>query len=193
MNSASPLISVPHPSSDEEATQTTTRQAWRAKNDLPDLSATGARTGRAETPAEQAVAPSAGVMETAAKQTGKKRILAVDDRASNTRLVKLYLERTGNYVVREVNNPNAALSAAEEFQPQLILLDVMMPGLDGGDLAACFQASPKLKAVPIVFLTAAVTKGEVEAGGGRIGGNDFLAKPVVLTEMLNCLKRHLGG
>jgi DNA-binding response OmpR family regulator len=60
-------------------------------------------------------------------------------------------------------------------------------------LAACFQASPKLKAVPIVFLTAAVTKGEVEASGGRIGGNAFLAKPVVLTEMVACLKHHLGG
>src|ERR1035441_6077605 len=103
-------------------------------------------------------------------KTEKKRILAVDDQASNTRLVKLCLEGTDDYVVREENDAKAALATAEEFQPHLILLDVMMPGLDGGDLAACFQASPKLKAVPIVFLTAAVTKGEVEASGGRIGG-----------------------
>ena len=95
-------------------------------------------------------------------------------------------------MVREENDPATALSAAEEFQPHLILLDVMMPGLDGGDLAACFQASPKLKSVPIVFLTAAVTKGEVEAGGGQIGGQSFLAKPIVLTEMVACLKHHLG-
>jgi len=126
-------------------------------------------------------------------KTGKKRILAVDDQARDTRLVKLYLERTNDYEVREVNNSKAALAAAEEFQPHLILLDVMMPGLDGGDLAACFQASPKLQAVPIVFLTAAVTKGEVDAGSGRIGGQAFLAKPIVLKEMLACLKRHLGG
>ena len=94
-------------------------------------------------------------------KTEKKRILVVDDRARDTRLVKLYLERTNDYVVREENDAMAALSAAEEFQPHLILLDVMMPGMDGGELAACFQANPKLKAVPIVFLTAAVTKGEV--------------------------------
>jgi CheY-like chemotaxis protein len=75
----------------------------------------------------------------------------------------------------------------------LILLDVMMPGMDGGELAACFQANPKLKAVPIVFLTAAVTKGEVEAGGGRRGGCTFLAKPVVLSELVACLQQHLGG
>jgi len=125
--------------------------------------------------------------------TRKKRILAVDDQSSNTRLVKLYLERTDDYVVREENDPQAALAAAEQFQPHLILLDVMMPGLDGGDLAACFQANPKLKAVPIVFLTAAITKGEVAKSGGQVGGHSFLAKPVVLPEMLACIKHHLGG
>ena len=126
-------------------------------------------------------------------KTEKKRILVVDDQAQNTRLVKLYLERTNDYVVREENVAKAALPAAEEFQPHLILLDVMMPGMDGGELAACFQANPKLKAVPIVFLTAAVTKGEVEAGGGQRGGCTFLAKPVVLSELAACLQQHLGG
>ena len=126
-------------------------------------------------------------------KTEKKRILAVDDQASNTRLVKLCLEGTNDYVVREENDAKAALATAEEFRPQLILLDVMMPGMDGGELATCFKASPRLKDVPIVFLTAAVTKGEVKAGGGQVGGQSFLAKPVVLTEVVACLKHHLGG
>jgi len=130
---------------------------------------------------------------TAATQPEKKRILVVDDRASDSRLVKLCLERTNDYAVREENDAKAALSAAEAFQPHLILLDVMMPGMDGGELAASFQASPKLKAVPIVFLTAAVTKGEVEAGRGKVGGFPYLAKPVVLEEVVACLKQHLGG
>ena len=129
---------------------------------------------------------------TTTMKTEKKRILVVDDQARDTRLMKLYLERTNDYVVREENNAKAATSAAEEFQPHLILLDVMMPGMDGGELAACFRASPKLKAVPIVFLTAAVTKAEVKAGGGQIGKHSFLAKPVVLTEVVACLKHHLG-
>jgi CheY-like chemotaxis protein len=130
---------------------------------------------------------------TTTMKTEKKRILVVDDQARDTRLMKLYLERTNDYMVREENNARAATSAAEEFQPHLILLDVMMPGMDGGELAACFQANPKLKAVPIVFLTAAVTKGEVKAGGGQVGGHSFLAKPVVLTEVVACLRHHLGG
>jgi CheY-like chemotaxis protein len=126
-------------------------------------------------------------------QTEKKRILAVDDQASNTRLVKLYLEQTGNYLVREENNARAALSTAEEFQPHLILLDVMMPGIDGGELSTSIKASPRLKSVPVVFLTAVVTKEEVEEGHGKVGGHPFLAKPVVLSEMITCLKFHLGG
>ena len=122
----------------------------------------------------------------------KKRILIVDDQPQNTRVLKLYLERTEDYTVREENDARAALATAEMFQPHLILMDVMMPGMDGGELAACFQAHPTLKPVPIVFLTAAVTKGEVEAGGGRVGGVPFLAKPVVLSEVLVCVKSQLG-
>ena len=131
-------------------------------------------------------------MKTAMK-TEKKRILAVDDRASNTRLVKLYLERTNDYVVREENTATAALAAAVEFQPHLILMDVMMPDMDGGALAARFRANPQFKGVPIVFLTSAVTQSEIDAGGGLVGGFPFLAKPVVLAELVVCLKQHLGN
>jgi CheY-like chemotaxis protein len=122
----------------------------------------------------------------------KKRILVVDDLASDTRLLKLHLEQTNEYLVREENNAQAALSTAEEFQPHLILLDVMMPDMDGGELAARFEASARLQAVPIVFLTAKVTKEEVDMCGGKIGKYPFLAKPIVLTEVAACLKTHLG-
>lgn len=124
--------------------------------------------------------------------TEKKRILAVDDEAANTRLMKIFLERTNDFVVREENDAKSALAAAEEFQPELILLDVMMPGMDGGDLAASFRANPKLKTVPIVFLTAAITKEEVAASGGKLGGFPYLAKPIVLAEVAACVKEQLG-
>ena len=68
-----------------------------------------------------------------------------------------------------------------------------MPGMDGWDLAVCIQANLKLKAVPIVFLTSAITKREVKASGGRFWGYPFLAKPIVLTELVACLKHHLAG
>jgi CheY-like chemotaxis protein len=122
----------------------------------------------------------------------KKRILIVDDEPSVTRLLKLNLEQAGGYEVATENVAKEALGVAERFRPHLILLDVMMPGLDGGHLASALEAHPRLKHVPIVFLTAAVTREEVRARHGLVGGLPFLAKPVDLSEVLGFLERHLG-
>jgi DNA-binding response OmpR family regulator len=124
--------------------------------------------------------------------TEKKRILVVDDEPSITRLLKLSLEQTDEFIVGVENIATHALTAAREFRPDLILLDVMMPGVDGGVLASEFQASAQLRQVPIVFLTAAVTKEEVCSHGGRIGGLPFLAKPVDIPEVIGCIKKQLG-
>jgi CheY-like chemotaxis protein len=123
---------------------------------------------------------------------GKRRILVVDDEPSITRLLKLNLELTNDYEVATENVSGAALEVAERFRPDLVLLDVMMPGLDGGNLASRLQASPRLKHVPIVFLTAAVTRDEVRAHHGLVGGLPFLAKPVNLKEVLACLQDQLN-
>lgn len=124
-------------------------------------------------------------------KTDKKRILVVDDETSLTRLLKMNLEQTRDYDVQVENNPTHAMAVAVEFQPDLILLDVLMPGMDGGELASRFRASARLGNVPIVFLTAAATKREVAAHAGRIGGLSFLAKPVDMPEVIACLKEHL--
>lgn len=121
----------------------------------------------------------------------KKRVLVVDDEPSITRLLKLTLERTDDFIVETENTATHALNAARAFQPDLILLDVLMPGMDGGELASRFQESPGLKNVPIVFLTAAATKTEVSEHKGLIGGLPFLAKPVDIPEVIDCLRRHL--
>jgi len=122
----------------------------------------------------------------------KKRILVIDDEAAITRMLKINLETTNEYIVRTENAAGAAIAAAEEFQPHLAILDVMMPEMDGGRLASLFQANPRLKQVPVVFLTAAATKREVAERQGTIGGLPFLAKPVSVPEVLACLKQQLG-
>jgi CheY-like chemotaxis protein len=92
-----------------------------------------------------------------------------------------------------VNDPAQAVAAAREFVPDVILLDVMMPGMDGGEVAAHIQANAKLKKTPIVFLTAAVRKGEVESHEGHIGGLPFIAKPVDMDEVVGCIEKSLRG
>ncbi len=122
----------------------------------------------------------------------KRRILVVDDEPSITRLLKLNLENTGDYVVREENDGTRALTAAQEFKPDLVLLDVMMPEIDGGDVAAAIEAAPSLRSTKIVFLTAAVKKEELEAHGGVIGGYPYIAKPLDLKGVLQVLYDQLG-
>lgn len=124
-------------------------------------------------------------------KASKMRILVVDDLTSDTRLIKLQLEQNHQFEVLEENDPKSAVVTAEEFKPDLILLDLVMPTMDGRHLAACIAASPMLKAVPIIFLTARISKEEVEAVGGRIGGFPFLAKPVAFAELITCIQRHL--
>ncbi len=122
----------------------------------------------------------------------KQRILVVDDEPSFTRLVKLNLEQTGLYEVHVENAAGQTFAAARRFKPDLILLDVMMPDMDGGDLASQLRQVPALAKVPIVFLTAAVKKEEVRSRRGRIGGFPFIAKPVDLNELLDAIKLHLA-
>jgi two-component system, OmpR family, alkaline phosphatase synthesis response regulator PhoP len=83
-----------------------------------------------------------------------KRILIVDDEAGVTRSLKLTLEATAGYEVRTENDSARAIDTARDFRPHLILLDVLMPHLDGCDVSARLHADPELKDTPIVFLTA---------------------------------------
>ena len=116
----------------------------------------------------------------------------VDDKISDTKLVKACLEQTNDYVVLGENDAKAAVATAEKFKPHLILLDVRMPGMDGCELAACIQANTQLCNVPIIFLTALVTKKEVDAGNGWLGRFPLLAKPILLSDLVACVKRHLA-
>ncbi len=121
----------------------------------------------------------------------KKHILVVDDEPKITRQIRLNLELTEEYQVREENNASHAVRTAAESAPDLILLDVMMPGIDGGALASEFRANPKFRNIPIVFLTAAVTAEEVRKSRGWRGGERFLAKPVDPNELIQCLHEML--
>ena len=123
----------------------------------------------------------------------KKRILVVDDEVALTRMVKLNLERTGNYEVRTENRGAMAIPAAREFKPDLILLDVMMPDTTGDEIAAQLKEDPLLSKIKFIFLTAIVTRDETNQAGSNIGGNEFLAKPVRAQELIDNIERVLAG
>jgi CheY-like chemotaxis protein len=120
----------------------------------------------------------------------KKRILLVDDEKSFTNLLKLNLEDTGNYDVRVENWAEDALTAAREFKPDLILLDIIMPRLPGGNVAALIKEDAALKSTPIVFLTAAVRKHQVEENDGIICDHPCLAKPATVEMVIDMIEKH---
>ena len=120
----------------------------------------------------------------------KRRILMVDDDPESTHLVKILLEKTGNYLVREENDPDEAHQSARNFSPDAILLDIMMPKTDGSEVAAQIEADPELRSTPIIFLTALVTEPETKAGL-RIEGHRSLAKPINIPELIDQIEESL--
>jgi CheY-like chemotaxis protein len=108
----------------------------------------------------------------------KKRLLLVDDEEAFARLLKLNLEETGCYEVSVETDGTRALESVRAFLPDLILLDVIMPDTDGGAIGSEILADEELKKIPIVYLTAAVSRKELQGPFGTVGGRLFVAKPV---------------
>jgi CheY-like chemotaxis protein len=121
------------------------------------------------------------------------RVLVIDDNINATRVVKLFLGRTGQYEVQELNDPVRALETAREFQPDIIVLDVCMPDVEGSVVAEKIHAAPGFADIPIVFLTCIVTPGEVGKNGTVvIGQHEYIAKPARPNILLACIERNLA-
>lgn len=103
-------------------------------------------------------------------------ILLVDDEADIRTVARLALEAVGGFTVHECASGFAAPAAIAEHAPQLVLMDVMMPGQDGMETLKALRATPGLPAVPVVFMTAKVQPQEV-AVLRSLGAIDVIAKP----------------
>jgi CheY-like chemotaxis protein len=120
----------------------------------------------------------------------KRRVLIVDDDPDSTHLVKILLEKTGHYIVFEENDADEAHQSARNFRPDAILMDIMMPKTDGGEVAAQIEADPELRSTPIIFLTALVTEPETKAGL-QIEGHRSLAKPINIPRLIDQIEESL--
>jgi CheY-like chemotaxis protein len=117
-------------------------------------------------------------------------VLIIDNNRDFTHSAKLALERTGRYLVCEENDAGKAHQTAQDLKPDLILLDIAMPEIDGGEVAARIESDPALHRIPIVFLTALVTKAETKSGL-QIQGHPFLAKPINVPELIDAIEENL--
>ena len=122
-------------------------------------------------------------MEEASKSQ-KKKILLIDDEEDFCFFVKLNLEKTGKFEVLTTTSGSKGIILASKEQPDLILLDIIMPEISGGQVAEQLLESPKTKDIPVLFITAIASRREVQSQEGIIGGRQFLAKPVTPEEIL---------
>lgn len=113
-----------------------------------------------------------------------RKILVVDDDRVFLKLVENDLTREG-FVVMTAQNGKEAISLAEKEKPALLLLDINMPGISGGDVGNILGSDPQTRDIPIIFLTALLTKKEEETRKNMIGQHFFMAKPYDLKALLN--------
>ncbi len=106
-------------------------------------------------------------------------------------MFKIMLEKTGKYEVLTENKGTKAFTGAMSFKPDMILLDVMMPDIDGGEVARQIKANDETKDIQVVFLTAAVTRDEVGKIGSMMGGYPFIAKPVAMELLLDYIEKNI--
>lgn len=111
-----------------------------------------------------------------------KKILVVDDESDVTDLVAYHLRAKG-FVVETRNDPNTSIGTARTFLPDLVILDVMMPDLNGIQICRMLRADPKLKRVPVIFLTAKAEEGD-RIQGLETGGDDYICKPFSNKELV---------
>jgi signal transduction histidine kinase len=116
-------------------------------------------------------------------------VLVVDDSPANLELMSDLLAGEG-YWVRSAGSGQEALDLVEAFPPDLILLDIRMPGMDGFDVLRCLRVSPKSQDIPVVFLSASSDAAE-RIQGLRLGAVDFINKPFKIEEVRARICTHL--
>ena len=120
----------------------------------------------------------------------KGNILVVDDTPQNLRLLVSILQKQG-YEVRPVPNGKLALSGARGFLPDLILLDIMMPEMDGYEVCSQLKADARTKDIPIIFISA-IDELVDKVKAFEVGGVDYITKPFQVEEVLARVETHLA-
>jgi len=116
----------------------------------------------------------------------KTKVLSIDDDRAITSIIKKMLERSGPYEVKEENFSINAHHTAQEFAPDILLLDWQMPIMDGAEVAAQLRDDPALRGIPIVFVTGFGQR-------ARKLGYPCLEKPLTLQELVECVEKSLKG
>jgi DNA-binding response OmpR family regulator len=116
----------------------------------------------------------------------KGKILVIDDEPEITEIIQAFLANAG-YTVKIENSSSAGLESAKSYRPDLILLDIMMPFMDGYEVCAKLKADPQTVNIPVLFLTGKDAKDDAGMSF-KSGGDLFVKKPFSCERLLNMVK-----
>lgn len=122
---------------------------------------------------------------------GKKTIMVVDDNPDIVTIVKTILEGKG-YSVQCAYSGTEVFTRLDEQRPDLIILDVMLPQMDGLEVLTRLKGNPDTSAIPVILLTAKVQYEDV-LGGYKLGADYYITKPFTSTQLVNGINLLLGG
>jgi DNA-binding response OmpR family regulator len=121
----------------------------------------------------------------------RKSILIVDDERDILDSLSVFLRRNG-YGVYTADTGKEGLALAKKEAPSLIILDLMLPDVDGTDVAVELMQNPETRGIPIIFLTSVLTKTEQQESGEMIANRCIIAKPCRSEEILGLIKDRIG-
>ena len=122
----------------------------------------------------------------------KIKVLLIDDETDFTELLAENLSHSG-YEVRQVNDPTKAVSVARSFRPDICVIDLVMPRMDGGDIVTALRSDKALAKTPVLMLTALVEENPNDPGELQMkGGLPFVSKTSDLEVIINGIKTQLG-
>jgi len=120
------------------------------------------------------------------------KVLLIDDEVDFTELLAANLEESG-YEVRQINDPTKALAEVRRFQPDICIIDLVMPRMDGGDVVSALKDDSQLSKTPVLMLTALVKENPDDPGELQMkGGLPFVSKTSNLGVIINAIKIQLG-
>lgn len=121
----------------------------------------------------------------------KKRILIIDDEVEFCYFTKKFLEHEKELEVIIENKAESSIDVAVEKKPDLILLDIIMPGLDGFAVLARLKNNPQTRTIPVIMLTAKSDIGSIAQAQSSLA-TDYIIKPFLPQALLDLIKKHLG-
>ena len=121
----------------------------------------------------------------------KKTIMVVDDNPDIITIVRTILEGKGYNVMSAYSGPELLTRLLEEQKPDLIVLDIMMPQMDGLEVLTRLKGAPDTASIPVILLTAKVQYEDV-LGGYKLGADYYITKPFTSTQLLNGINLLLG-